>query len=66
MERVAIIAAIEHYTAFLGDWVLNAEELVPSQGGSTAQAVAYRTPVQRADVDRRRRLDADLCVAGTM
>ncbi|MFE5139101.1 metal-dependent hydrolase [Streptomyces fagopyri] len=27
MERVAIIAAIEHYTAFLGDWVLNAEEL---------------------------------------
>ncbi|MET9516603.1 metal-dependent hydrolase [Streptomyces sp. NPDC002994] len=27
MERVAIIAAIEHYTAFLGDWVLNADEL---------------------------------------
>ena len=27
MERVAIIAAIEHYTAFLGNWVLNAEEL---------------------------------------
>ncbi|GAA1530193.1 metal-dependent hydrolase [Streptomyces albidochromogenes] len=27
MERVAIIAAIEHYTAFLGDWVLNAREL---------------------------------------
>ncbi|MFF3276968.1 metal-dependent hydrolase [Streptomyces chrestomyceticus] len=27
MERVAIIAAIEHYTAFLGDWVLNAEAL---------------------------------------
>ncbi|MDH6698058.1 metal-dependent hydrolase [Streptomyces griseoviridis] len=27
MERVAIIAAIEHYTAFLGDWILNAEEL---------------------------------------
>lgn len=27
MERVAIIAAIEHYTAFLGDWVLNAGEL---------------------------------------
>ncbi|PRH78769.1 metal-dependent hydrolase [Streptomyces solincola] len=27
MERVALIAAIEHYTAFLGDWVLNAEEL---------------------------------------
>ncbi|GGO45017.1 metal-dependent hydrolase [Streptomyces lasiicapitis] len=27
MERVAMIAAIEHYTAFLGDWVLNAEEL---------------------------------------
>ncbi|MER5885184.1 metal-dependent hydrolase [Streptomyces sp. NPDC001941] len=27
MERVATIAAIEHYTAFLGDWVLNAEEL---------------------------------------
>ncbi|MFF8956896.1 metal-dependent hydrolase [Streptomyces sp. NPDC014894] len=26
-ERVALIAAIEHYTAFLGDWVLNAEEL---------------------------------------
>jgi predicted metal-dependent hydrolase len=24
---VALIAAIEHYTAFLGDWVLNAEEL---------------------------------------
>ncbi|MFJ7067030.1 metal-dependent hydrolase [Streptomyces sp. NPDC101115] len=27
MERVALIAAIEHYTAFLGNWVLNAEEL---------------------------------------
>lgn len=27
MERVAIIAAIEHYTAFLGDWVLGATEL---------------------------------------
>ncbi|MEV5598503.1 metal-dependent hydrolase [Streptomyces sp. NPDC052496] len=27
MERVAIIAAIEHYTAFLGDWVLNAAAL---------------------------------------
>nr|WP_236070667.1 metal-dependent hydrolase [Streptomyces polyasparticus] len=26
-ERVALIAAIEHYTAFLGDWVLNAESL---------------------------------------
>ncbi|MEJ8656793.1 metal-dependent hydrolase [Streptomyces sp. MS1.AVA.4] len=26
-ERVALIAAIEHYTAFLGDWVLNAGEL---------------------------------------
>ncbi|MFF8265154.1 metal-dependent hydrolase [Streptomyces virginiae] len=27
MERVAMIAAIEHYTAFLGDWVLGADEL---------------------------------------
>ncbi|MFF0135153.1 metal-dependent hydrolase [Streptomyces sp. NPDC005227] len=27
LERVALIAAIEHYTAFLGDWVLNAREL---------------------------------------
>lgn len=27
MERVAMIAAIEHYTAFLGNWVLNADEL---------------------------------------
>ncbi|MFF3374547.1 metal-dependent hydrolase [Streptomyces sp. NPDC002680] len=27
MERVAVIAAIEHYTAFLGDWILNASEL---------------------------------------
>lgn len=27
MERVALIAAIEHYTAFLGDWVLNARAL---------------------------------------
>ncbi|MFJ3497268.1 metal-dependent hydrolase [Streptomyces sp. NPDC086091] len=27
LERVAFIAAIEHYTAFLGDWILNAEEL---------------------------------------
>lgn len=27
LERVALIAAIEHYTAFLGDWVLNAKEL---------------------------------------
>ncbi|GAA2233375.1 metal-dependent hydrolase [Streptomyces amakusaensis] len=26
-ERVALIAAIEHHTAFLGDWVLNAKEL---------------------------------------
>ncbi|RSS76785.1 metal-dependent hydrolase [Streptomyces sp. WAC06614] len=26
-ERVALIAAIEHYTAFLGNWVLNADEL---------------------------------------
>ncbi len=27
IERIAVIAAIEHYTAFLGDWVLNADEL---------------------------------------
>ncbi|UGY91032.1 metal-dependent hydrolase [Streptomyces gobiensis] len=27
MERVALIAAIEHYTAFLGNWVLNAKAL---------------------------------------
>ncbi|MFJ7585984.1 metal-dependent hydrolase [Streptomyces sp. NPDC097617] len=27
MERVAMIAAIEHYTAFLGDWVLGADAL---------------------------------------
>ncbi|MGW0733217.1 metal-dependent hydrolase [Streptomyces sp. NPDC002851] len=27
LERVAMIAAIEHYTAFLGNWVLNADEL---------------------------------------
>ncbi|QDY76442.1 metal-dependent hydrolase [Streptomyces qinzhouensis] len=27
LERVALIAAIEHHTAFLGDWVLNAGEL---------------------------------------
>ncbi|MFD7440861.1 metal-dependent hydrolase [Streptomyces sp. NPDC059909] len=26
-ERIALIAAIEHYTAFLGNWVLNADEL---------------------------------------
>ncbi|MBE8477529.1 metal-dependent hydrolase [Streptomyces justiciae] len=27
VERVAVIAAIEHFTAFLGDWVLNAHAL---------------------------------------
>ena len=27
IERVAIVAAIEHFTAFLGDWVLNAAGL---------------------------------------
>ncbi|NGN68541.1 metal-dependent hydrolase [Streptomyces sp. A7024] len=27
VERVAIIAGIEHFTAFLGDWILNAEAL---------------------------------------
>lgn len=27
LERVALIAAVEHCTAFLGDWVLNADEL---------------------------------------
>ncbi|MDT0305879.1 metal-dependent hydrolase [Streptomyces sp. DSM 44917] len=27
LERVAMIAAIEHFTAFLGDWILNAEAL---------------------------------------
>ena len=27
IERVALIAAIEHFTAFLGDWVLNADAL---------------------------------------
>ncbi|MDJ0393554.1 metal-dependent hydrolase [Rhodococcus sp. G-MC3] len=27
VERVALIAAVEHLTAFLGDWVLNAREL---------------------------------------
>ncbi|WP_326595182.1 metal-dependent hydrolase [Streptomyces sp. NBC_01803] len=27
LERVAVIAAIEHFTAFLGDWVLNADGL---------------------------------------
>ncbi|MEU7444646.1 metal-dependent hydrolase [Streptomyces diastaticus] len=31
MERVALIAAIEHYTAFLGDWVLNADRLDAAQ-----------------------------------
>ncbi|WP_043605877.1 MULTISPECIES: metal-dependent hydrolase [Protofrankia] len=27
VEQVAIIAAVEHFTAFLGDWVLNADAL---------------------------------------
>ncbi len=27
IERLAIIAAVEHITAFLGDWVLNADGL---------------------------------------
>ena len=27
VERIAIIAAVEHFTAFLGDWVLNARGL---------------------------------------
>ncbi|MFF5443490.1 metal-dependent hydrolase [Streptomyces sp. NPDC012888] len=27
LERIAMIAAIEHYTAFLGNWILNAGEL---------------------------------------
>ncbi|WP_255948156.1 metal-dependent hydrolase [Streptomyces odontomachi] len=27
IERVAIIAGIEHFTAFLGDWILNADAL---------------------------------------
>ena len=27
VERVAIIAAVEHFTAFLGDWILNAPAL---------------------------------------
>ncbi|QKW49553.1 metal-dependent hydrolase [Streptomyces buecherae] len=27
LERIALIAAIEHYTAFLGDWVLGADAL---------------------------------------
>lgn len=29
VERVAIIAAIEHVTPFLGDWILNAHALDP-------------------------------------
>ncbi|RFU85472.1 metal-dependent hydrolase [Streptomyces triticagri] len=35
MERVATIAAIEHYTAFLGNWVLNADELDRRQADPT-------------------------------
>ncbi|UXY27171.1 metal-dependent hydrolase [Streptomyces sp. HUAS TT20] len=35
LERVALIAAIEHYTAFLGDWVLNADELDRRQADPT-------------------------------
>ncbi|MEI5100177.1 metal-dependent hydrolase [Streptomyces sp. PmtG] len=35
LERVALIAAIEHYTAFLGGWVLNARELDRRGGDPT-------------------------------
>lgn len=35
IERVAVIAAIEHFTAFLGDWVLNAHELDRAQADPT-------------------------------
>ncbi|MFE2865402.1 metal-dependent hydrolase [Embleya sp. NPDC059259] len=35
IERVAIIAAIEHFTAFLGDWVLNAPGLDRAEADPT-------------------------------
>lgn len=35
VERIAIIAAIEHFTAFLGDWILNAEALDRAQADPT-------------------------------
>lgn len=35
LERLAIIAAIEHVTAFLGDWVLHAHELDAAHADAT-------------------------------
>lgn len=79
VERVALIAAVEHLTAFLGDWVLNARELDTVKFDPTMldllrwhgaeevehRAVAYEV-MQYFDVRPARRLRTYLAIAPTL
>lgn len=79
IERVALIAAVEHLTAFLGDWVLNAHALDEVEFDPTmldllrwhgAEEVEHRSVafevMQYFDVRPARRLRTYLAIAPTL
>lgn len=79
VERVALIAAVEHLTAFLGDWVLNARELDAVEFDPTmldllrwhgAEEVEHRSVafevMQYFDVRPARRLRTYVAIAPTL
>lgn len=79
VERIALIAAVEHLTAFLGDWVLNARQLDVVEFDPTmldllrwhgAEEVEHRSVafevMQYFDVRPARRLRTYIAIAPTM
>lgn len=79
VERLSLIAAVEHLTAFLGDWVLNAEELDRADVDPTMldllrwhgaeevehRAVAYEV-MRYFDVRHARRIRTYIVIAPTL
>ena len=79
VERLSLIAAVEHLTAFLGDWVLNAEELDRAGFDPTMldllrwhgaeevehRAVAYEV-MRYFDVRHARRIRTYIAIAPTL
>lgn len=79
VERLSLIAAVEHLTAFLGDWVLNAEELDRADFDPTMldllrwhgaeevehRAVAYEV-MRYFDVRHARRILTYIAIAPTL
>jgi predicted metal-dependent hydrolase len=79
VERLSLIAAVEHLTAFLGDWVLNAEELDRADFDPTMldllrwhgaeevehRAVAYEV-MRYFDVRHARRIRTYIAIAPTL